>query len=174
MDEYELASVLTAFLTSQRQLLLMLKWLQNETKRITHVPYETRNKIRQLAYFHMIHESDLVCRQSMRMDRRCFVILCHLLRNSAGLASIEIIDVEEMVVMFLYILTYDVKNREIQWEFMQSGEIVSWHINIVLLAILYDKLLKKPQLVTNKRTDPHWRWFEVRFSKQTTYSNVKR
>ncbi|KAL0559197.1 hypothetical protein IC582_003789 [Cucumis melo] len=45
----------------------------------------------------MIHESDLVCWQSTRMDRQTFAIPCHLLRNVAGLSSTEIVDVEEMV-----------------------------------------------------------------------------
>ncbi|KAL4017936.1 hypothetical protein IC575_021513 [Cucumis melo] len=64
MDEHELASIVNAFIASQRQLLLMLELLKNDTKRITHIPYETRHRIRQLAYFRMIHGSDLVCRQS--------------------------------------------------------------------------------------------------------------
>ncbi|XP_050941305.1 uncharacterized protein LOC127149564 [Cucumis melo] len=45
------------------------------------------------------------------MDRRCFTILCHLLRTIVGLTSMEVIDVEEMVAMFLHILVHDVKNR---------------------------------------------------------------
>ncbi|XP_050939353.1 uncharacterized protein LOC127150984 [Cucumis melo] len=55
------------------------------------------------------------------MDRRCFAILCHLLRTIAGLTSTEVVDVEEMVAMFLHILAHDVKNRVIQREFMRSG-----------------------------------------------------
>ncbi|TYK08389.1 putative nuclease HARBI1 [Cucumis melo var. makuwa] len=96
------------------------------------------------------------------MDRRCFAILCHLLRTSAGLVGTEVIDVEEMVAMFLHILAHDVKNRMIQKEFARSGETVSRHFNIVLLAILrlHDELLKKPQPVTNSCTDPRWKWFE--------------
>ncbi|KAL4028536.1 hypothetical protein IC575_011733 [Cucumis melo] len=89
----------------------MLELLKNDTKRITHIPHETRHRIRQLAYFRMIHGSYLVCRQSTRMDRRCFTILCHLLRTIVGLTSMEVIDVEEMVAMFLHILVHDVKNR---------------------------------------------------------------
>ncbi|KAA0055605.1 retrotransposon protein [Cucumis melo var. makuwa] len=38
----------------------------------------------------------------------------------AGLSLTEIVDVEEMVVMFLYVLTYDMKNCVIQWEFVRS------------------------------------------------------
>ncbi|KAA0046051.1 putative nuclease HARBI1 [Cucumis melo var. makuwa] len=54
------------------------------------------------------------------MDRRCFVILCHLLRTTSGLASTEVVDVEEMVVMFFGILAHDVKNRMIEREFVWS------------------------------------------------------
>ncbi|KAA0062285.1 retrotransposon protein [Cucumis melo var. makuwa] len=117
----------------------------NNNKRLPHTPPDTRHRIRELAYFRMIHESDLVCRQSMRMDRRTFAILCHLLRNVAGLSSTEIVDVEEMVAMFLHILAHDVKNRVIQREFVRSGETVSRHFNIVLLAVLrlYEELIKE-------------------------------
>ncbi|KAA0063728.1 retrotransposon protein [Cucumis melo var. makuwa] len=101
----------------------MLELLKNNTKRITHIPHETRHRIRQLAYFRMIHGSDLVCHQSTRMDRRCFAILCHLLRTIARLTSTEVVDVEEMVAMFLHILKHDVKNRVIQQEFMRSVNV---------------------------------------------------
>ncbi|TYK02751.1 putative nuclease HARBI1 [Cucumis melo var. makuwa] len=96
------------------------------------------------------------------MDRRCFTILCHLLRTVAGLTSIEVVDVEEMVAMFLHIVAHDVKNRVIQREFMRSGETISRHFNMVLLVVirLHDKLLKKPQPVNNDCTDQRWRWFE--------------
>ena len=61
----------------------------------------------------MIHSSDLICRESTRMDRQTFSILCHLLRTIAGLTFTEIVDVEEMIVMFLHILAHDVKNIDI-------------------------------------------------------------
>ncbi|KAL0553897.1 hypothetical protein IC582_007801 [Cucumis melo] len=136
MDEHEFVLLLNAFITSQRQLLLMSTLLNNNTKRITHIPHHTRHMIRRLAYFHMIHVSDLVCCWSMRMDRRCFAILCHLLRTIGELTSTEVVDVEEMVVMFLHILAHDVKNRVIQRVFLQSGETIFCHFNMVLLAII--------------------------------------
>ncbi|KAA0042471.1 homocysteine S-methyltransferase 1 [Cucumis melo var. makuwa] len=43
------------------------------------------------------------------MDRRTFAILCHFLRTVAGLSSTKIVDVEEMVAMFLHVLAHDVK-----------------------------------------------------------------
>ena len=87
----------------------------------------------------------------MRMDRRCFTVLCHLLRTIARLVSTKIIDVEEMVEMFFHVLTHDVENRVIQREFTWSDETISQHFNKVLLAVLRlrDELLKKPQPITN-------------------------
>uniref|UniRef100_A0A9I9EAE1 DUF8040 domain-containing protein n=1 Tax=Cucumis melo TaxID=3656 RepID=A0A9I9EAE1_CUCME len=127
-----------------------------------------------VTYFHMIHGSDLVCRQSTRMDRRCFAILCHLLRTIAGLTSTEVVDVEEMVAMFLHILAHDVKNRVIQREFMRSGETIFRHFNMVLLAVirLHQELLKKPQPVPNDCTDQRWRWFEVHVYLELRTSNT--
>ncbi|KAL0548976.1 hypothetical protein IC582_013455 [Cucumis melo] len=135
MDQQTLLAVLTAFTLAQCQMLLMLELLMNDSRRITHTPFDTRHRIRQLAYFRMIHMSDLVCRQSTRMDRRTFRILCHLLRTISGLSSIEIVDVEEIVAIFLHVLAHDVKNRVIQREFVQSDETVSRHFNLILLAV---------------------------------------
>ena len=72
----------------------------------------------------MIHKFDLVCRQSTCMDRRTFAILYHLLKIVGGLSSIEIVDVEEIVMMFLHVLAHDVQNRVIQQEFVRSGKTV--------------------------------------------------
>ncbi|KAL0541502.1 hypothetical protein IC582_021554 [Cucumis melo] len=97
------------------------------------------------------------------MDRGTFAILCRLLRNVTGLLSTEIVDVEEMVAMFLHVLAHDVKNRVIQWEFVRSGETVSRHFNIVLLAVLrlYEELIKRHVPVTSNCNDQRWRCFEV-------------
>ncbi|KAL0549669.1 hypothetical protein IC582_014156 [Cucumis melo] len=113
MDQQTLLVVLIAFTLAQRQMLLTLELLKNNSRRITHTPSDTRHRIRQLAYFRMIHESDLVCPQSTHMDRQTFAILCHLLQTVSSLSSIEIVDVEEMVAMFLHVLAYDVKNHVI-------------------------------------------------------------
>ena len=105
----------------------------NNNKQVTHTLQETRHQIRQLANFRMIHASNLVCHQSTIIDRQTCVILCHLIRTSAGLTSTKIVDVEEMVTMFLHILAHDVKDRIIQRDFVRSGEIVSPHFNLVLV-----------------------------------------
>ena len=164
MDQQTLLGVLTAFTLAQRQILLTLELLMNDNRRITHtLSSDTHDRIRQLAYFRMIHESDLVCHQSTRMDKRTFAILCHLLQTVSGLSSTEIVNVEEMVAMFLHVLAHDVKNRVIQREFVRFGETVSRHFNLVLLVVvrLYEKLIKRPVPVTNNYNDQRWKCFEV-------------
>ncbi|TYK07193.1 retrotransposon protein [Cucumis melo var. makuwa] len=69
------------------------------------------------------------------MDRKTFAILCHLLWTIVGLSLTKIVDVEEMVVMFLHVLAHDVKNHVIQREFVWSDETVSRHFNLVLLDV---------------------------------------
>ncbi|KAA0052247.1 putative nuclease HARBI1 [Cucumis melo var. makuwa] len=90
------------------------------------------------------------------MDRRCFTILCHLLRTITGLPLTEVVDVEEMVTMYLHILAHDVKNCVIQREFMHSSEIIFRHFNMVLLAVirLHDELLKKTTTSTERLHRP--------------------
>ncbi|KAL4028648.1 hypothetical protein IC575_011849 [Cucumis melo] len=100
MDQQTLLGVLTAFTLAQRQILLTLELLMNDNRRITYTSSDTRHRIRQLVYFLMIHESDLVCRQSTRMERRTLTILCHLLQTVSGLSLTEIVDVKEMVAMY--------------------------------------------------------------------------
>ncbi|KAA0059130.1 putative nuclease HARBI1 [Cucumis melo var. makuwa] len=68
------------------------------------------------------------------MDRRCFAILCHLLRTIAGLTSTEVVDVGEMVVMFLHILAHDMKSCVIQREFMRSGALDGMYIKVNIPA----------------------------------------
>ncbi|KAA0059045.1 retrotransposon protein [Cucumis melo var. makuwa] len=143
-------------------MLLTLEVLMNDNKRLPHALYDTRHRIRQLAYFRMIHESNLVCRQSTYMDRRTFAILCHLLRTVAGPSSTEIVDVEEMVVMFLHVLAHDVKSCVIQRKFVLSNETVSQYFNLVLLVVLqlHDELIKKLVAVTNNCIGQLWKCFE--------------
>ncbi|KAA0066917.1 putative nuclease HARBI1 [Cucumis melo var. makuwa] len=83
------------------------------------------------------------------MDRRRFTILCHLLRTIAGLTSTEVVDVEEIVAMFLHILADDVKNCVIQWEFMQSGTLDGTYIKVNVLASNRDRYrTRKGEVVT--------------------------
>ena len=49
----------------------------------------------------------------------------------------EVVDVKaEMVAIFLHVMAHDVKNHQIQREFVRSCEIVLRHFNIVLMVML--------------------------------------
>lgn len=56
----------------------------------------------------------------------------------------KVIDVEEMVVIFLHVLAQNVKNHQIQREFIRSSETDLQHFNIVLMVVLrlHDKFLQ--------------------------------
>ncbi|KAK3219194.1 hypothetical protein Dsin_013164 [Dipteronia sinensis] len=71
-------------------------------------------------------------------------------------------DVEEMVAIFLHIISHDVKNRIMRRQFARSGETVSRQFNVVLNAILclHELLLKKPKPVLGDSTDSRWKWFK--------------
>ncbi|XP_050946419.1 uncharacterized protein LOC127151069 [Cucumis melo] len=76
MDHQTFLGVLTAFTIAQHQMLLTLEALVNDNKRFPQTPYDIKHRIRQLAYFRMIHESDLVCSESTRM-----AVLVHDMKN---------------------------------------------------------------------------------------------
>ncbi|KAL0543889.1 hypothetical protein IC582_018994 [Cucumis melo] len=154
MDQQTLLVILTTFTLAQRQILLTLELLMNDSSHITHTPSDIRHRIRQLAYSHDTQVRFCVL-PNTHMDRQTFAILCHLLRTVSGLSSIQIVDAEEMVAMFLHILAHDVKNRVIQREFVRSGETVSRHFNLVLLAVvqLYEELIKRLVPVANNCND---------------------
>lgn len=52
MNEQEFRSLLTTYITSQRHLLLMLEMLQNDKKRITHLPHDTRHRFMKSVLLH--------------------------------------------------------------------------------------------------------------------------
>ncbi|KAL5549458.1 hypothetical protein UlMin_004689 [Ulmus minor] len=121
-----------------------------------------RHQIRELNYHQMIHESVLACIENTCMDRRIFFILCQHLRTIRGLKRTKNMDVEEMVAIFLHIISHDVKNRIMRRQFARSGETVRRKFNVVLngLLRLYEVLLKKPEPISDDSTDSMWKWFK--------------
>ncbi|KAL5565347.1 hypothetical protein UlMin_028511 [Ulmus minor] len=92
----------------------------------------TRHYIQELNYHRMIHESDLACIENTHMDIRTFSIFCQHLRTFGGLKGTKNIDVEEMVVIFLHIISHDVKNRIMRCQFTRSGESASDSIRLLV------------------------------------------
>ncbi|KAL6574700.1 hypothetical protein OROMI_011985 [Orobanche minor] len=110
----------------------------------------------------MIQGSDVACLDQLRMDRACFSKLCEMLRDVGRLEGNRNTSLEEMVALFLFILSHDTKYRRAQLYFRRSGETVSRHFNTVLRAVLrcHHLLLKKPEPVTDNCQDERWSWFK--------------
>ena len=112
----------------------------------------SRHQIHKLNYHRMIHESVLACIENTHMDKRTFSIVCQHVRTIGGLKGTKNMDVEEMVIIYLHIISHDVKNRIMRRQFAHSGETVSRQFNVVLNGILHlhEVLLKDK----NKKLDP--------------------
>ncbi|XP_061359901.1 uncharacterized protein LOC133303945 [Gastrolobium bilobum] len=85
-------------------------------------------------------------RKIIRMGPIAFLDLCAMLEREGGLQSTQRVNIEEQVAKTLYILTHNVRNREVQFWFRRSGETTSRHFHHVLRSIveLEDKYLKQP------------------------------
>ena len=122
------------------------------------------NPIHRLAHLDgMIVESDIACIEQLRMDRRTFNIFISLVREVGGLRDTKNMVVEKMLAIFLHLLVFEEKNREIKYDFQWPGETISRHFNNVLKAVLIlsSLLLKKPELIPENSTDERWKWFKV-------------
>ena len=122
------------------------------------------NPIHRLAHLDgMIEESDIACIEQLRIDRRTFNIFISLVREVGGLRDTKNMVVEKMLAIFLHLLVFEEKNREIKYDFQWPGETISRHFNNVLKAVLIlsSLLLKKPELIPENSTDERWKWFKV-------------
>lgn len=84
----------------------------------------------------LVRESDITCIEQLRMDRRCFMTLCHIVRTIGGLGHSKHVTLEEKMALFLYVLAHDLKVRKLKFNFFRSGETISRHFNDVLKAVL--------------------------------------
>lgn len=70
---------------------------------------------------------------------------------------------EEMVVIFLHVITYDERNWSIKYDVQRLCETVIRHFYSVLKAVLklWRILLKTPKPVLGNFTDERCKWFKV-------------
>ncbi|TXG72817.1 hypothetical protein EZV62_001396 [Acer yangbiense] len=110
----------------------------------------------------LITYNDTECIAQLRMDRRTFVVLCELIRNTRRLKTDGLISIEEQVCMLLHILAHHVKNCTIRSRFYRSGETISRYFNSVLCTVLqlHNHLLVSPDLVPKSCSDKRWKWFK--------------
>jgi len=72
------------------------------------------------------------CRKIIRMSPKAFLDLWSILQQEGGLLPTQRVTTKEQVAKTLYIITHNVKNREIQFLFRRSGEATSRHLYRVL------------------------------------------
>lgn len=64
-------------------------------------------------------------------------------------------NIEEMVTLFLYNLSYDAKNMIVKREFLRRRETISRQFGLILLSLLrlYKELFKQPYLMPQDSID---------------------
>ncbi|CAN1281882.1 hypothetical protein LINPERPRIM_LOCUS17873 [Linum perenne] len=99
---------------------------------------------------------------TIRVNIHVFNRLCHVLVTESGLESIHNVPVDEMIVMFMWTLGHNTKNRILQKRFSRSGRTVCACIHAVLTAILklHSTLYRKPVPVPEHSTHPYWKHFK--------------
>ncbi|CAN1316273.1 hypothetical protein LINPERPRIM_LOCUS30013 [Linum perenne] len=107
-------------------------------------------------------KSDASSLRLIRMNRLMFSKLCELLVVKGGLVRSNTVDINEMVIMFLYTIAHNEKNRQLSEYLCRSGETISRNIHKVLRAMLKLNhiLLKKPEPIPDNSNDVKWRHFK--------------
>ena len=54
----------------------------------------------------LIRESDVLCRNHLRMNRRMFNVFCEMVTDIRGLKGTRNMPLEEIVAMFVYMVTH--------------------------------------------------------------------
>ncbi|XP_061370576.1 protein ALP1-like [Gastrolobium bilobum] len=159
---FQCLNELTMLLVSLCVLLIRHIQTTRPNRRRVALDHYGRARVMEVNFLKIVHISDTACIENTRMDRRCFHKLCELVKTVGKLEPTAHMGVEEMVVIFLHILTHDVKKRIIKRQFMRSGETISRQFSNVLLAVLrcHHVLLKRPEPVAETSTDERWKWFK--------------
>ena len=61
----------------------------------------------------LIRESDVTCKNKLRMNRHTFDMLCEMVSDIGGLKGSRNMPMREIVAIFLYVLSHHEKNRSI-------------------------------------------------------------
>ena len=175
MDSYELESIRRK---KERQKLIkatiaiviklivvMIARVREQTPRIHELQMQQKDKnLHRLANLNrLIKDSDVICKNELRINRQTFGVLCEMVQNIGELRRTKNMEVEEIVAMFLYTLAHHKKNRSIANYFLRSGESVSRQFNICIRAVLklHNELLKKPIPILHGCEDARWKLFKV-------------
>ncbi|CAN1240095.1 Protein ALP1-like [Linum grandiflorum] len=96
------------------------------------------------------------------MSKHVFERLCADLVAEGGLKKLQNVEVDEMVVMFLWTVGHTVKNRILQKKFARSGKTICAVIHAVLQSILnmHETLYVKANPNTERHKHAPWKHFK--------------
>ncbi|CAN1240093.1 hypothetical protein LINGRAPRIM_LOCUS2603 [Linum grandiflorum] len=108
-------------------------------------------------------DSDRSSIDIIRMSKHVFERLCADLVAEGGLKKLQNVEVDEMVVMFLWTVGHTVKNRILQKKFARSGKTICAVIHAVLQSILnmHETLYVKANPNTERHKHAPWKHFKV-------------
>ncbi|KAL2897599.1 putative nuclease HARBI1, partial [Bienertia sinuspersici] len=154
-DEMEFIAIVSGFI-----MVVVGAW----SDRFKHkdLPWNEHERAIKRAYWLDSLMNDRICKEQLRMDRRCFDKLCHVLVTRGGLVTTRNVTVLEVVAFFVHTLAHDLKNRTISVVFTRSGETVSRQFHIVLKAVMKIGKFYIKQLDSSVTYDgdSKWKWFE--------------
>ncbi|CAN1316814.1 Protein ALP1-like [Linum perenne] len=99
---------------------------------------------------------------TIRVNIHVFDRLCEVLVNEGGLETTKGVPIEEMIVMFLWTLGHNTKNRIVQKRFARSGKTVCAVIHAVLTSILklHRTLYRRAVPIPEHCKHVNWRHFK--------------
>ncbi|KAL4184251.1 hypothetical protein AMTRI_Chr10g120 [Amborella trichopoda] len=95
-----------------------------------------RNSIGTKYHKTIINSTKVDCRNHIIMSKRAYFILRNILLERENITDTIRVSFDEQFVMFMHILSHNLKNRKIGHEFGHSGKTVSRHFNQVLNAVI--------------------------------------
>ncbi|KAL2906658.1 Zinc transporter ZIP13, partial [Bienertia sinuspersici] len=125
------------------------------------LPWNEHERAMKRAYWLDSLMNDRICKEQLRMDRRCFDKICHVLVTRGGLVTTRNVTVLEVIAFLLHTLAHDLKNKTISAMFTRSGETVSRQFHTVLKAVMKIGKFYIKQVDSSVTYDgDKWKWFE--------------
>lgn len=157
--------------------LIYTKLSQNKKRKRTQLvlPYSQMDRVDlQVSHLNrLVGVTDTDCIVNLRMDRNAFGRLCSLCRQLGTLRDRRSVYIEEQLAIFLSILAHHKKNRITRFDFLRSGQTISYYVNEVLQAIIkmHTLFIVNPEPVRDDCVDWRWKHFKVLFH-QLTLVNI--
>ena len=135
------------------------------SRRLHRQPHIRAHEQRDFYVNSLLSRGDRHCNEQLRMSPSVFHNLCHLLTENNLLQHTRNITIREQVMMFLQIVGFNSRFREISGRYYRSVETVHRYFKIVLKAVLklYKHCIRDPdhstpeKILNNERFYPYFK-----------------